>query len=230
MKRPQTLGLLTAALFCLAANPVHAAFTLYGDQASYEAASFNNTFINFEGIAPDNDSVNFPTPPGLDISGVNFTINTAESNGFLYVLGKGFEYTNTSVLTSQFSTATNDNILITLPAGQTALAFTAGNLLATSMSATLSDGSVIPIPQLGFPFLKFIGLTSDVPITSLQISQAATGGPDAPSPPGDQINMDRFIFGTAGAVPEPSSFVLMGVAGVAFCGWRAMSRRRRATA
>jgi hypothetical protein len=63
-----------------------------------------------------------------------------------------------------------------------------------------------------FPTHTFIGLTSSVPITSLDL--VITGGNRK-----DTLAVDNFVFGSA-TVLEPSSLAFLALGGLGLAGWR----------
>jgi hypothetical protein len=203
----------------LASGPARADLTFYGDRSSYEAATTGNTVIDFEGIAADNDFTPVPLPVGLTVSGVNFTIDQATSDGFLFVVGKGYYYAGNSVLTSQQSTLDTNNLVITLPGGFTAIAMDLGSFIGQTFTFTLSTGDTFTEPAPALPDLGFAGFTSTVPIVSLRID----------SPKADVMNLDNFTFGTA-TVPEPGALALLGAGALGLAGWSRRRGRRARTA
>jgi hypothetical protein len=206
------------ALLCVVA-PARGGLVIVTTPADYNAATTGNTTVNFAGIAPANGFVTVPVPPGLTLGGVNFTIDTAASNGTLFVVDGGFSNNPWKVplLDSQFSSATNENILITLPQPVTAAAFDFGSLNATTVTFTLSTGDTFTADTTGKPNLEFLGVLSSNPFTSIELSQ----------PIGSALVLEDFTSGTV--VPEPASINLVVASGFGLLcyGWR---RRRLALA
>jgi hypothetical protein len=211
--RRAILLLVAPALF-LSGGPLGGARTAKADLVTYTSqASFNNvtsndTTVDFEGIAPPSQFTHVTTPPGITVGGVNFDINTATSNGNLYVVGDGYYY-SFAVLSSQESGDAVNNLVITLPQPYTAVAFDVGTFSGTAITVTFSSGATANVSPPTFDGIGFFGFTSTVPIVSLELDQAS----------GDLINLKDFQFGTA--VPEPASLGLlaMGVGGAVGLTW-----------
>lgn len=218
MRRLFVAATMVVGMLAGVADRARAALTFYSDLASYEAATSGNTLIDFEGIAPDTGFEYFAVPPGIDILGVNFAIDTATSNGNLYVIGRDFYYAGTSVLSSQQSSAQDDNMLITLPGAFTAAAFDIGSFYGQTVTVLTSDGASYLLSSPAYPGFTFTGFTSTAAITSIKISQ----------PIGEAMSLDNFRFGHAAAVPEPSSLVLAGVGGLTSLVGLVRRRKRRA--
>ncbi len=157
-------------------------------------------------------------PPGLTLGGVNFTINTAQSNGTLFVVDGGFPNNlfHVTLLDSQFSSSISDNILITLPQPVTAAAFDVGSNTNTTFTFTLSTGDTFTSINPGNHNIQFLGLTSTTPFTSIEISQPASSGVNA-------LVLTDFTFGTA--IPEPGSFSLLATGGLGLLGYRLRRRQ-----
>jgi hypothetical protein len=207
---------LAVAMLELTTSLALAGPTFYSTRATYNAATTGNTSINFEGIAPDNGFLFEPTPPGITLSGVNFTIDHTNNNGTLFVIGDDFFYTGTSVLSSELSTTGPDNILITLPKAAAAFAVDFGNFAQTPVTFTLSTGDTFTEPTSAFPDFVFLGVVNTAPFTSILISQ----------PINDALNLADFTFGLP--VPEPSTLAMGAVsllAGLVHC-WRTRARDR----
>ena len=206
--------------FSLAAQTgAQAGLTVYTTLADYQAATTGNTLIDFEGIAGSGSFEFLPIPPGITLSGVNFTIDRSTSDGNLFVIGPDFYYPGNSVLSSQQNTTGVNNILITLPGSVTAAAMDLGSFNGGTATITTSNGDTYSVNIPALPDLGFTGFTSTMAITSLEISSMQDTN--------EVLNLDNFRFGSA-SVPEPSSLALAfsGAFGVGLLVWR----RRRLTA
>jgi hypothetical protein len=201
------------ALLCVVA-PAWGGIVTFATPAAYAAVTAGNTTLNFAGIAPANGFVTETVPPGLTIGGVNFTINKTQSNGSLFVVDSGFSnnHFGATVLDSQFSSSTNENIVITLPNAVTAAAFDFFTINSEPITFTLSNGASFMVTTPGSHGGAFIGVTSSTPFDSVELSQ----------PIGDALALEDFTFGTA--VPEPASVTLVAVGGL---GVVCFGRRKR---
>ena len=197
---------VTGLVFLAFGTPARGDLILFDNRAAFDAATTGRSVIDFEGIAPDEGFQFLPAPPGITLSGVNFTIDRATSNGNLFVIGDNFYYTTNSVLSSSESRLApiSDNVLITLPGAFTAIAVDFGSFLAgRPVTFTPSTGDAFTRTTPSFPNLAFVGVVSDAPITSLTISKPSVVGVDT------VLNLDNFTFGQA--VSEPSTFALASV-------------------
>jgi PEP-CTERM motif len=210
--RAAVLRLVAIGVMLGATGSTQANIITYTTPASYAAATTGNTTVNFSGIAPAMGFVSVNVPPGITVGGINFTINQATSNGSLFVVDGAFSNNPWGVplLDSQFSTQTDENILITLPHAVTAAAFDFGSLVSSPVTFTLSTGETFGATTAGKPNLQFLGVTSSVPFTSIEISQ----------PIGNAVVLEDVTIGTALAVPEPSTLALFAIGGLGLLGWR----------
>jgi hypothetical protein len=212
---------LLVSILILTSQPVRGDIILYNTRADFNAATVGRTVIDFEGIASDGGFMFLPTPTGITLSGVNFTIDHTNNNGNLFVIGRDRYYAGNSVLSSQESTIGRNNLVTSFPGVSTAFALDFGSFSSTPFIFTLSTGDTFIRPTPGFfdePNTTFVGVTSSVPISSFRIDLAAAG---------DVLNIDNFTMGTA--VPEPASLVLFvfGSLGLFGYGWR--WRRRKSS-
>lgn len=112
----------------------------------------------------------------------------------------------------------DDNVTFTFTAPITAFAIDVNTFAATNGAyrATLNTGDIITSIFEVFPGNttgQFIGFASDSPFTSVTIS-AVTGF---------SYTLDTLVYGDAGAMPEPETLALLGIATAIFA-WR---RRKR---
>jgi hypothetical protein len=200
------LSIATATItsFSILANPNSAqAITIqFNNLASFQAQTTGLTTINFEGLAPAQRFIAYPT--GLTTQGVNFT----GSSGLLVVepaLSQPFyNWGSGATLSAQPSPR---SISVNLPSGVTAVgsdimsfnSFNNFNSYAFPFTIGLSTGETFNLNSLNYPNRQFVGFTSDTPITS--ISFLANGG---------VTQLDNFRFGTANTTSVPEPFTVIG--------------------
>jgi uncharacterized protein (TIGR03437 family) len=149
----------------------------YSDLGSWTAATNSIVSANFEGLAPNGHSISYPPATGLSRpGGFTFTVNTAESNGPLFVEGQGFSYPGVSALSVQQSTLINNNIVVSFPSGITSVAFTFGSA-HPPVQFRLASGDVFAPSQSTYPQTSFFGLTSTTALSQIEII-STTGGFD----------------------------------------------------
>ncbi len=223
-------GALTVWAYLICVQPsARAGLIFYTNRAAFDAAVAGEQTITFHAPSPTTFAFN-PTPPGLTLSGVNFNItNTLPGDG-LNVTGKNFAgnaYPEDFLVPSFSPNRTSTQLSITLPpGGATAIGLDYGSFGNNPPLFTfaLSTGETFTATPAPFDSLGFLGFTSTSPITSLTITD--------PGPPGSSEVpvLGDFSFGTAAAVPEPSSLALLSIGGLALAGWRRWKKRAGVTA
>jgi hypothetical protein len=187
----------------------------YFTQASFNAATTGDTTVTFGSLVA-NGTFNLVNPPSLSVGGAVFSINTATDNGSLYEVGANLgsgHYGADATLSSQGSTSGLNNLVITLPTGETALSIlfngfvdTNGVFTTDPVTITLSDGETgtVSNPAANGSYY-FIGLTSTTPITSITLSDPGSAG-------NGTLNLAQLQYGKSlSATPEPSSASLLGL-------------------
>ena len=181
--------LMLAAAPIIGSGAARGGIILFTDRESFDAATTGRTSIDFEGIAADNNFVEYPAPPGLTLSGVNFTIQPG--GGDLILSGKGFAAPGSSVVEATLFLTTAPNLFITLPVPETAVGLDL--LLNASARVDLSTGESFTTAS------SFVGFTSTNPLTTLLITKTTITS---------FMDIDNFTFGTAATVPEPAGLTL----------------------
>jgi PEP-CTERM motif len=200
MRRFVFLSFATLSL-CGPELSAHGGLIQFDTRSAFDAATTNQTIIDFSGLAPANGFAYFGTPGSLTLSGVNF----ATPNGPLFVQNDGVS----SRLTVQQGTPTSV-VDVTLPAGTTAVGF--DFISGDPLTITFATGEVFDLGSMPYPDYGFAGFISDHAITSISLD--STGA-----------DYKNFTFGQA--VPEPSSVVMLGASALGFIGY---VLRRRPTA
>jgi PEP-CTERM motif len=189
-----------ALSLCVPGVSARGALIHFDTRTAFDAATTNQTIIDFSGLAPSNGFAYFGTPGSLTISGVHFA-----TNGPLFVQNDGVS----SRLTVQQGTPTSV-LDVTLPPGTTAVGF--DFISGDPLTMTFATGEIFDLGSMPFPDYGFAGFISDQAITSISLD--STGA-----------DYKNFTFGQA--VPEPSSVVMLGAGAFGFIGY---TLRRRATA
>ena len=212
MKKMRALAAL--CLVNLAASVARAAPVVYTDLPTFEAANPGSTDVPFTGIVPTSTSfVDFPTPPGITVSGVNFDIANPLPGDSLNVTGKDYYGPNTYpadfLVPSSSSRPTTDEV-ISLPAAATAVGLELGTQFGSGFTIDFSNGDQYVgagSPALGA--VEFLGFRTSSPVTSLTIATS-----------GDVVFLSDFRYA---AVPEPAGVTLAGIGSACLL----LTRRRR---
>ncbi len=166
---------------------------------AWSTAAGSSTTIDFEGIAASGASVGIPVPPGLNISGVNFSADQP-STGSDFILAGPLAYGATSVL-AMYDASAPRTLVITLPgAGSPAVAFDLGRTITTeTVTIMLSTGdsfTAVASPSSS----TFVGFTSTAPIKTVSVVESRGGT--------NVIWVDNvsFVVPTATAIPTLSSW------------------------
>lgn len=222
-------GTILVAASCIAQA---GSATFYSDETSWDANVSGVTTINFEGLVSPTATPGEPSgsgtldpsgngyadvSPGITQGGVTFGLGPSSPNGALFIIGDDYYGAGVATVTSEGDSDDGyDDLLVTLPSAETAVAFDF-NVDPGTVTITLSDGSTETLNPADTPTDFFVGVTDAAGITSVDISEPY-------SLASQSINMSDFSLATA--TPEPSSILLFGPAllGVAF----AVQRRRNA--
>jgi hypothetical protein len=214
MRHNSLSGIILPLGVLVAAAATQAAVTTYSDRSTFDTATSGLTTINFaDAIPPAYDHWNYSGANGMTINGVKFVGNLSGGGNFLYALTPGYfpNYAgwsgNPDVLQGPSGAGGTDSDAglthVILPAGTTAVGFglysvnqSSDPTAAGTFTVQLSTGDVITVTTDARPDVVFAGFSSDVPITSFDMTGA----------PGDFPNLSSFSFGS---VPEPGMLGLL---------------------
>ena len=194
--------------------------TFYTSSAAWTAAvSGTPTTINFEGLTAPDTFIFIGTGPGTSLvqGGVTFAVGPSGTNNSFFVLGDdyfGYPQATISLEPTDFSAPAD--LLITLPSPTTAIALAfdwSSLIIAGDATITLSDGTVLTEPSSILPSFQFLGVTAPGGINSVEITLPSTFG----------LELSDFSYVSQSAIPEPSSFLLLGSGLVGLAG---MVRRK----
>jgi len=201
-----------SAVLCMAAPFSHAATTIYTDRTDFEASlPTGNFFNNFSGVP---DATNAPVASVSGSGGtpaITYTI-TAPTFGLGVFPDAGFKAVG--------NWQSSDNLVVDFTSGNV---FSAGGSVwltdingsrqAGSVTMNFSDGSSAVVPSTTTGVYGYLGITADsAPLTQMTI--VGTGG-------STYLNLSNFST----AVPEPSTYALLLLAGAGYVLWR----RRKVT-
>ena len=190
-------------LFCAGLEAARGSTIIYRSRPAFDAATTGTTTIVFEEIAPTNGFVAYGNGGSLTVNGVDFA---TDSGIYLYVNSSSYYATNKPPAYNLGSgdyllagSGAPSFILITLPAPVTAIGFYCGTFDSTGQVTitTFPNGEVFTT-SAPYPTRRFVGLTSSVPISSVQIE--ITDGNRQ-----DTLSLDDFSFGFV--IPESNSKV-----------------------
>lgn len=220
----RTLGVLLAAVAIGAgANPARAAYVVYTDRASFNAATILTATLDFEEVT-DELSSRYDTPAGLTLSGVNFQgildvpgpHDLFSSTGYLFTVdpsydpifnsyswGSGRVLAGPDGAHDPVNDVYSGHILVTLSPGVTAIGVDLMTFdpFADSVDILFANGDSFSVPTLDNPNRAFFGYTSDSAISSITFRS------HNPS----FLNMDNFSFGEVNPTPAPAGVVLFGL-------------------
>jgi hypothetical protein len=205
-----------AAGFALA--PAYATtITTYNSAANWEAATTAGyQTVTFEGLTAPGTVSDYYSAAGVSNSGVEFIGYSSTGASDIQVID--------TTISSYYDDGTGDALLqtmnrpnsssplpyinIVLPANVTALGMDLWTSSSPAMTYSITvAGNTYTVPTVGGNTVAFWGLTSDTPITSLQLTVPAS----TPTS-GTNAFLDNFSFGASdlSAAPEAGTYLLIG--------------------
>jgi len=204
--------------FALALVPAYATtITTYSDPSSWAAATTAGyQTVTFEGLTAPGTVTNYFGATGVTSAGVEFI-------GYTYAGVSDIQVIDTSI-SPWYNDGTGDALIqsmdrpnsssplpyinIVLPTSVTALGMDLWTASPAALSYTITvAGNQYTVPTVSNNTVAFWGITSDTPISSLQLTlsgSAYNGGSDA--------FLDNFSFGASDltAAPEAGTYLLIG--------------------
>jgi hypothetical protein len=218
MKLKRRLSILFLGV-ALALTPAYSTtITTYSTAATWDAAtSAGYQTVTFTGLAPAGSETNYNTSSGVTASGVEFV-------GYSSAGVPGIEVVDTSAFT-WYNDGSGDALLenaspepssssplpyidVILPANVTSLSMDLWTASSPAMSySIIVNGITYTVPTVGGNTETFWGITSDTPITSIQLEV-----PAATSSSATEALLDNFSFGDSdlSAAPEAGTYLLIG--------------------
>lgn len=187
------------------ATPAAALVTPFTDPAAFEVAVPDVTVIDFE--AGLEEPVYYPSPPGLTLDGVTFSIDPSVSDGYLHLVPPGYSFPTHALLSQGSMMGTVDQLTIDLPRSVTAAAFDLASFTGLDpFEISLSSGDWLTVTPALIGDSTFLGFTSTLPFDQIRITADIVAG----------ISLDNFTL----PVPAPPAAALLGL------GLLALVRRR----
>jgi hypothetical protein len=191
--------------------------TTYSSLSTWSAATTPGyQTVTFTGLAPAGSSSDYYTATGVTSDGVEFI-------GYSYTGASDVQVVDTSAF-SYYDWGTGDALVqplsrlnagsslpyvnIVLPANITALGLNLFTASPAALSYTITvAGNQYTAPSFTQPTLAFWGITSDTPISSLQLTLAGTTYNG-----GSNELLDNFSFGASDltTAPEAGTYLLIG--------------------
>jgi PEP-CTERM motif len=192
--------------------------TTYTNPATWQAAtSAGYQTVTFEGLTPPNTETPYNNATGVTASGVDFI-------GYNSAGVSDAQVVDTSGVFTWFNWGTGDALIqsldrpnsssplpyinIVLPANISSLGLDLFTTSPQALSYTITvAGNQYTVPTFSQPTLAFWGITSDTPITSVQLTLAGTTFNSS-----SNELLDNFSFGASDltAAPEAGTYLLIG--------------------
>jgi len=191
--------------------------TTYNNSTAWQAAtSAGYQTVTFEGLTPAGTATNYNGANGVTADGVNFIgYSTSGSSDIQVVDTSAFSWYDWGTGDALLQNLGRPNagaplpyVNIVLPANITSFGL---DLFTTSPQALNYSitvaGNQYTVPTFSQPTLAFWGITSDTPVTSLQLTLQGTTWNS-----GSNELLDNFSFGASDltAAPEAGTYLLIG--------------------
>jgi PEP-CTERM motif len=193
----------------IAAPQARAGLVTFTDYPTWSSAVSSITNVAIPDPAPDPYILLGSGTASVIYGGVLFSTDESLSDGNFFNIGVGFSGEPAAVLSSQQQTLGVANILITLSGPVTAFSLSYGTLFGSDVTFTLSNGdSVIQssTDNGNYSVPDFFGVTDTTSFTSVLVTSYDPF-----------LDLNSIAFGPAilpGSVPEPSSLLMVSMAGV----------------
>ena len=208
----------------LALVPAYATtITTYSSLASWQAATTPGyQTVTFEGLTPPDTQTNYYSATGVTEDGVNFIgYSTTGSSDIQVVDTSAFSWYDWGTGDALLQNLARPNsgaplpyVDIVLPANVTSLGLDLFTTSPQALNYTITvDGNQYTVPTFSQPTLAFWGITSDTPISSIQLTLQGTTWNG-----GSNELLDNFSFGASDltAAPEAGTYLLIGTGLIGF--------------
>jgi hypothetical protein len=202
----------------LALMPAYStSITTYNSLSNWQAAtSAGYQTVTFDGLAPTGGVSSYTGPGGVTASGVEFIGYSSSGSSDIQVVDtSGFSWFNWGTGDALLQSLDRPNsgsplpyVNIVLPANITSLSLDLFTTSPQALSYTITvAGNQYTVPTSTQPTLAFWGITSDTPITSIQLTLQGTTFNSS-----SNELLDNFSFGASDltAAPEAGTYLLIG--------------------
>src|ERR1700733_4706103 len=191
--------------------------TTYTNSATWQAAtSAGYQTVTFQGLTPAGTATTYSSASGVTVDGVDFIGYTSAGLSDIQVVDtSSFSYYNWGTGDALIQTLSRPNagstlpyVNIVLPANVTSLSLDLFTTSPQALSYTVTvAGNQYTVPTFSQPTLAFWGITSDTPITSIQLTLQGTTFNSS-----SNELLDNFSFGASDltAAPEAGTYLLIG--------------------
>jgi hypothetical protein len=191
--------------------------TTYNNLSNWQAAtSAGYQTVTFDGLAPAGGVTSYTGPGGVTASGVEFIGYSSSGSSDIQVVDtSAFSWYNWGTGDALLQNLNRPNsgsplpyVNIVLPANITSLSLDLFTTSPQALSYTITvAGNQYTVPTSTQPTLAFWGVTSDTPITSIQLTLQGTTFNSS-----SNELLDNFSFGASDltAAPEAGTYLLIG--------------------